>query len=172
MDPVPFRFTRESRIRIDREGHVWHEGERVENPRLARALASWVDWDPATARWVLRHELDWCFVTVDHTPFVVRAVKFVEGDPPRLEVERSDGLRETLDLDTVFVDPEGPVYAYLRGARLLGRFDRASAFAFLEHVDFGPAGGVELVAGGRRFPLHTLDAGAVPPYVRPESVGG
>ena len=70
----PFRFTRESRIRIDRDGYVWHEGQKVAHDKLARALASWVAVDPETDRYVLRNPLDWCFITVDDAPLVVRSV--------------------------------------------------------------------------------------------------
>lgn len=166
MEPGAFKLTRESRIRIDRDGRVWHEGERVENPRLAHALASWVDWDDATSRWVMRNSLDWCFVTVDHTPYVVRAVHLLEGDAPRLDCERSDGVRETIHLDDVFVDPDGPVYAYVRGGTMLARFDRAAAFALLEHAAFEGDGAVVLRLGDRTFPLRALDPGTFPPYVR------
>ena len=31
--------------RVDREGHIWHEGERVLHPGLARTLARWIDID-------------------------------------------------------------------------------------------------------------------------------
>lgn len=169
MEHAPFKLTRESRIRIDREGRVWHEGERVENPRLAHALASWIDWDDAAGRWILRNSLDWCFVAVDHTPFAVRAAHLLEGDAPRLDLERSDGVRETIHLDDVFVDPDGPVYAYVRGGTLLARFDRAPAFALLERAAVRDDGGVDLVLGERAFPLHRLDPGAVPPMVRRET---
>lgn len=166
MEAVPFKLTRESHIRIDREGRLWHEGQRVDNPRLAHALASWIDWDPGASRWVLRNSMDWCFVAVDDTPFVVRAARLLDGDTPRVDVERSDGVRETIHLDDVFVDPEGPVFAYVRGGTLLARFDRAAAFALLDHAEDDPAGGVHLLQGERSFPIHTLEPGAVPPYVR------
>lgn len=166
MEAVPFKLTRESRIRIDREGRVWHEGERVDNPRLAHALASWIDWDSSAARWILRNSVDWCYVTVDDTPYVVRAARLLDGDAPRVDVERSDGVRETLHLDDVFVDPEGPVYAYVRGGSLLARFDRAAAFALLDNAEDDPAGGVHLRFGDRTLAVHTLEPETAPPYVR------
>src|SRR5690242_707785 len=100
--PPPFRFTRESRIRIDRDGYVWHEGEKVVHDKLARALASWVAIDPETDRYVLRNPLDWCIITVDDAPLVVRSVRVHDGS--RFEVELSDGSVEALDLATVRID--------------------------------------------------------------------
>ncbi len=133
-DAVPFKLSRESNIRVDREGHIWHEGERVLHPGLARTLARWIDIEPS-GRYVMRNALDWCFITVDHTPLVVRSVT-LETDPAmRVEVELSDDTTEKLDLRTVQVDPDGVVYAHVRGGKLLARFDRQPSFKFLEHVE-------------------------------------
>lgn len=156
----PFRFSRESRIRIDADGRVWHEGERVAHPGLERALASWVDYDDAAGRYVLRNALDWCWVAVDHTPLVVRAVH-VGGEG--VAVTLSDGSREPLRLDTLRVAPDGATYAYVRGGTLLARFDRAAAFALLQHAEPEGEGYVLALAGGRS-PVGTLAPGAhLPP---------
>lgn len=144
----PFRFSRESRIRVDRDGRIWHEGERIDNPRLAEALARWIDLDPATGRWVMRNSLDWCFVTVDEAPLVVRSCRW--GSPGEgAEVDLNDGTSEGLQLDTVQVRDDGEVFAYVRGGTLLARFSRAAAFALLDRAD--PKG------------LSTLPPGTVPP---------
>jgi hypothetical protein len=150
MEPgASFVFSRESRIRIDREGRFWHEGERVAHPRLEQALASWVDLDGETGRYILRNALDWCFVTVEETPLAVRAVRVT---PSGFEVERSDGGSEPLALDTVRVTDDGRVYARVREKRLPARFDRGAAFALLEHAE-EQGGAVFLRAGGELFPV-------------------
>jgi hypothetical protein len=130
MEP-PFKLTRESQIRIDRDGHLWHEGERVEHPALARALASWVDLDPETGRYILRNSMDWCFVTVDDAPLVVRIVTF---DNQGALVTLSDGSTERLDPSTVRIDPDDVPYCSVRGGRLPARFDRTAAFTLLERA--------------------------------------
>lgn len=131
--PPPFRFTRESRIRIDRDGYVWHEGEKVLHDKLARALASWVAIDPETDRYVLRNTLDWCFITVDDAPLVVRSVRAGEG--ARFDVELSDGSIEPLDLASVRIDADDVPYCEVRGGTLPARFSRSAAFTLLEHAD-------------------------------------
>lgn len=133
-DAGQFKLSRESKIRVDRDGHIWHEGERVLHPGLARTLARWIDIDEQ-GRYVMRNALDWCYVTVDHTPLVVRAVT-LETDPAmRVEVELSDDSTEKLDLGSVQVDPDGVVYTHVREGKLLARFDRQPSFKFLEHVE-------------------------------------
>jgi Protein of unknown function (DUF1285) len=154
--PPPFRFSRESRIRIDADGHLWHDGERVEHPRLARALASWVDFDDEAQRYVLRNSLDWCWITVDLAPLTVRNVRFSGDDP---EVELSDDSREALRLDTVRATLDGEVWAYVRGGTLLARFDRSAAFALLDRVVQSDDGALSFAFGARTVPLRLLAPG-------------
>lgn len=131
-DERSFRFTRESKIRIDREGNFWHEEERVEHPGLARALASWIAIDSETGRYVLRNGLDWCFVTVDDTPLVVRTATVSEYGEVTLGL--SDGTEEALDPATLRVDEDGVVYCDVRAGTLPARFSRAAAFALLSRA--------------------------------------
>jgi hypothetical protein len=131
--PQAFRFSRESRIRIDRDGYVWHEGEKVVHDKLARALASWIAIDPETDRYVLRNALDWCFITVDDAPLVVRSVRVHDG--ARFEVELSDGSIEPLDLATLRIDADDVPYCDVRGGTIPARFSRSAAFTLLEHAD-------------------------------------
>ncbi|MEZ4394635.1 MAG: hypothetical protein R3A48_26480 [Polyangiales bacterium] len=161
MEP-PFVFSRESTIRIDVDGRVWHDGERIENPRLAESLAGWIAWDDASGRWILKNAMSWCYVTLDGTPLVVRSARVLEGEAA-VQVDRSDGARERVPLERLRVDPEGAVYAYVRGGELLARFDRAAAFAVLDRADLD-AEGLFLDVNDVRVPLMGIDSGAVPPY--------
>jgi hypothetical protein len=156
-ESVPFKLSRESSIRVDRDGHIWHEGERVLHPGLARALASWIDLDEQ-GRYIMRNALDWCFIAV-------RAVR-LETDPAvRVEVELSDDTTEPLDLATVHVDPDGVVYAHVRGAKLLASFDRQASFKFLEHVTTDGRGLMTFELGTMRVRISPLERGEtlVPP---------
>lgn len=144
-DPAPFRFSRESQIRIDAEGHVFHEGERVMHEGLARALASWVDLDDATGRYVLRNSLDWCFVTVDDCPLAVRRVRF-EG--PTVTLELSDGRDEPLDPTSLSLSADDVLYTRVRGGRLPARFVRSAAFELLSRAELDSSGRATLDVGG------------------------
>lgn len=164
MTHPPMGFTRESRIRIDAEGSVWHEGERVENPRLAEALAGWIQWEPTAQRWILKNSMDWCYVTVDDTPMAVRSARV--RDDGAVWVQRSDGETETLPAARLRIDPEGAVFGYVREGALLARFRRAAAFAVLDAVE-ASGDALWLCAAGEKFPLQALAPGAVPPHVLP-----
>lgn len=135
-EAVPFRFSRESQIRIDRDGHFWHEGTRVEHARLERALATWVELEDATGRFILKNDAQWCYVEVDDTPLVVRNV-WVDARAGAVEAELSDGTRETVVLSTLRIDEDSVVYCDVRGGRLPARFDRTAAFTLLQHAEPG-----------------------------------
>lgn len=159
MNTPPFRFSRESRIRVDRDGRVWHEGERIENARLAEALARWIDLDADTGRWVMRNSLDWCFIAVDDVPLVVRSVRF---DAEGATVALSDGSTEALRVGTLRLRDDGEVFAYVRGGSLVARFSRSASFALLERVEEGPAGPC-LRLGDAEIALQIVPPGVVPP---------
>ena len=146
---APFPFTRESSLRVDADGTFWHEGARVEHPGLARALASWVSRHPDDGRWVLENGWDWCYLTVDDVPLLVRSAR-VEG--ARLVVGLSDGSEEPLDPATLSVDREGtlrcPVKPGARGGPYPAKLSRHAQLQLAEHLREG-AGGVVLVVGGR-----------------------
>ena len=154
---APYPFSRESKIRIDRSGRFWHEGELVEHEGLARAFATWVRWDEPSQRFQLRNELDWCWITVDDAPLVVTAASVQADGSVRLSV--SDGSTELLALDTVRIDAEDVPYCTVRGGTLDARFLQAAAFSLLEHAE--PDGERwALVLGGERHPLPRVERGA------------
>jgi hypothetical protein len=154
---TPFVFSRESKIRIDREGRFWHEGERVEHEGLTRAFAQWVRWDDESQRYQLKNDLDWCWITVDDAPLVVWSASVSEDGSVRLSL--SDGTTELLDVETLRVDREDVPYCTVRGGTLDARFLQAAAFSLLEHAE--PDGdGWALALGPRRVPLARVDRGA------------
>ena len=147
-------FTRESRIRVDREGHFWHEGARVEHPGLARSFARWLTVDPETGRYVLKNDVDWCFVTVEDAPLVVRSIEMGEQGAT---LALSDGTREPLDPATLRLDEDDVPYCDVRGGSLPARFLPQPAIALLEQVRQGPSG-LSLSLGGD-WPLGRVPRG-------------
>ena len=157
--PAPFRFSRESRIRIDRDGAFWHEGQRVTHPRLAQALASWIDLDEASGRWILRNSMDWCFVQVDDTPLVVRGISFSTIERP--VVRLSDGTDEDLALDSLRIGEDDVPYCAVKGGRFPARFGRQATFDLLERASLTPDG-VVLSLGALELALRPRHGHCIP----------
>ena len=87
--PPPPGTSRESSLRLDREGQFWFEGDRVEHPRLLNALHAWVSRHPDDGRYILTNGYDWTYFTVDDVPFFVQSVREAEGGG--LELVLTDG---------------------------------------------------------------------------------
>ena len=146
--PGNFRFSRETDIRLDRHGRFWHEGTRVTHPRLARALASWIDIDPDSGRYILRNAVQWCFFQVEDTPFVVRSAR---SEPDGFILTLSGGSEEPLDIATLHTRDD-VLYCRVKHGRFPARFTSEAATTILDHAE--PAsGGLELLIGRARHPI-------------------
>lgn len=146
---------RRSGIRIDLEGELWHENQRIEHEGLRRALFRWLD-RTAEGRYVFRlDETRFAHVDVADTPLVARAARW-EGDALLLAL--SDGNEERLDPATLTIDEAGILRCEVRGGHLKARLANSAATVLAEHLD----------ADG--FALH-ID-GHVVPIPRPARGGG
>jgi hypothetical protein len=123
---LPFGLSRETRIRIDKEGRFHHEDDLITHEALARSLAGWVDVDAESGRYILRNDINWAFVTVDDTPLVVK--RFYEDDRLLL----TDGTEEPLDWASLTVSDDDIPYVRVRSGKLPARFSRQAAYSFLE----------------------------------------
>ncbi|EYF04618.1 hypothetical protein [Chondromyces apiculatus] len=113
--------SRESTIRLDKEGRFWHDGERVEHQAMEQALRSWVASHPDDGRPILTNGYDWCYFQVDDAPLFVSALH-VSGDAATLVL--FDGTEEALDPAVLSLGVDGVVYARVRGGKLEARFSR------------------------------------------------
>ncbi len=127
--PAPEGRSRESTIRLDRDGRFFHDGALVEHEKLTRAMHGWIARHPDDGRYILTNGYDWTYFTVEGTPYFVRAVRAGDGGAPTLEL--SDGSSEPLvgaSLDGARVDPSGALVVSVKrdakGGPYEARFDR------------------------------------------------
>jgi uncharacterized protein len=132
---APFPFTRESSIRLDVEGHFWHEGARVDHPKLATAMASWISKHPTDGRWVLENGYDWCYLTIEDVPLWVRSAR-IDGDV--IVSTLSDGSEERIDPRSLTVDETGALRCVVkrasRGGPYPAKFARHAQLAMGERL--------------------------------------
>jgi hypothetical protein len=93
--PAPEGQSRESTIRLDGEGHFWHDGALVDHPRLEEALHTWIARHPDDGRHILTNGYDWTYFTVDDVPFFVRGVRPDEGGALRLQLSNGEEATPT-----------------------------------------------------------------------------
>ena len=148
---LPAGFSRESRIRIDREGRLFHEGHLVEHTGLARGMMSWLTRHPGDGRWVLENGWDWCYLAVDDVPWVAGSARVVGDD---LVVSLADGSEEPIAALVVDADGvlRGAVKAAARGGPHPCKLSRTAQLSLIDHLVEGPDG-VVLVLGARNISL-------------------
>ena len=133
-------------LRLDREGHWWHEGEPVRHEGLARALHRWIDRLP-DGRYVLRLDGSrWAHFECEDTPYVARSARR-EGDSFWLLL--SDETEERLDPGTLARRGEDLV-CRVKCSRYPARLSRQAVYALGEALR-EDTDGLVLRAEGHEF---------------------
>lgn len=133
---LPAGLSRETTIRRTAEGKWFHDGQPIDNPKLARAFDRWVQ-RADDGRYCLKNEINWAYISLEGAPYFVRAVR-IEAGRPQLMLS-NDALVE-LDLRSLREGPDSALYcdAY---PGLAARFDAHAAVQLgelLEEDEHGP----------------------------------
>ncbi len=142
--PPPEGRSREGTIRLDVDGHFFHDGARVEHPGLEAAMHTWIALHPDDGRPILTNGYDWTYFTVEDVPYFVRAIR-VEAE--RVMLQLNDGTEAAWDPGSTRVAGDR-VYAAVKNGRSEARFDRhaqTSLGAILEETE----GGLSARIGGK-----------------------
>jgi uncharacterized protein len=119
--PAPEGRSRESTIRLDREGRFLHDGELVTHRGMARAFASWIARHPDDGRFILTNGWDWTYFTVEGAPFFVEGIR-VGPDGPVLTL--FDGSEEPLEPALLRLGDDGIFSTRVKGGAFDARFLR------------------------------------------------
>jgi hypothetical protein len=123
---------RQSGIRIDREGQLWHQGQSIEHEGLRSALFRWLDRTPE-GRYVFRlDQARFAYVDVADTPLVARAARW---DGERAWLALSDASEEPLDPTTLTIDGEGVLRCRVRAGKLEARLSTSAVAVLAERFE-------------------------------------
>ena len=145
--PAPEGRSRESTLRLDREGRFLHEGELVTHRGMARAFASWIARHPDDGRFILTNGYDWTYFTVEGTPYFVEGVRAGEDGPVLVLF---DGSEELLDPKTLRLDDAGVFVTAVRGGAFDAKFMRSAQLELAEWLEQDSGGRIDLVIRGTR----------------------
>lgn len=104
--------SRESTIRLDRDGRFWHDGGLVSNEALASALHSWIARHPEDGRYILTNGYDWTYFVVEDAPYSVLSVRI---EPEGIWVRLSDGSEQPLEPEGMRTGSDGALYVRVKG---------------------------------------------------------
>jgi hypothetical protein len=145
--PAPEGRSRESTIRLDREGRFFHDGEPVTHRGMARAFASWIAHHPDDGRFILTNGYDWTYFTVEGTPFFVVGVRRDAAGPVLLLF---DGSEEPLDPGALHLDEDGIFRTTVKGGSFDARFSRNAQLELASWLEENDDGSISFVASGAR----------------------
>lgn len=141
---------RQTGIRLDREGRLWHEGAEISHPGLRRALLSWLDLREEDGRPILRlDERRYAYIDVEDAHLLVTSARW-QGD--RALVSLNDGSDEELAYDTLEVGDGEALYCRVRDRRLRARVTTPAYYVLAERIE-ETADGFALRAAGEVFPI-------------------
>jgi hypothetical protein len=145
--PAPEGRSRESTIRLDREGRFFHDGELVVHRGMARAFASWIARHPDDGRFILTNGYDWTYFTVEGAPFFVETVRSTPSGPALVLF---DGSEEPLEPKNLRLDVDGVFTTTVKEGAFEARFLRTAQLELAEWLEQDGDGRVELVISGSR----------------------
>jgi uncharacterized protein len=138
-------------ISIDKEGRWFHKGAEMIQRQIIRLFYEHMSMDPMG-----RYIIDWagerCYVEVEDTAFVVRAVtpNGIEGEGLQdLQLLLSDDTIEDLQPETLSIGKEHVLYCRVKGL-FPARFSRPAYYQLAAHIE-EEAGGYYLLLHGMKY---------------------
>ncbi len=120
-------------LRLDRNGHLWHQDEEVKHPRLRQAILRWLAVN-ADGRDIVRlDEQRYAYIDVEDAHLRVTSARWRDDD--RLELSLDDGTTEELAYATLAVAADDGLACQVRGGQLRARFSSAAQQVALERVE-------------------------------------
>ncbi|HEX6243864.1 MAG TPA: hypothetical protein VFZ61_23275, partial [Polyangiales bacterium] len=105
-EKLPFGLSRETTIVRTADGRWFHEGDPIENPKLAQAFDRWVT-RAEDGRWCLKNDINWAYFQLEGAPYFVRAVRVADG---RAQLWLSTDRWVELDPQTLREGPDNVLY--------------------------------------------------------------
>jgi uncharacterized protein len=129
-EKLPFGLSRETTIVRTADGRWFHDGDPLENPKLARAFDGWIT-RAEDGRFCLKNDINWAYFKLEGPPFFVRAAQVQDG---KAELLLSNDQRVTLDPHTLREGPDSALYCQAY-PDMAARFDSHAAVQLGELLD-------------------------------------
>lgn len=140
---------RDPKLKLDREGNWFSDGEEITHPRTAKLFSRSVRRTPEGTYQVVVGE-ECCPVEVEDTPFMVRRVDFL---PDRVWITLNDDSEEDLDLTSLEIGKGNVLYCRVKGGEFPARFLRPAYYHFASRVEYNEADRYHIEMNGRKHPV-------------------
>ena len=126
-------------IRIDKDGVWYYKGNEIFRDEIVRYFYQNLKKDEV-GRYLIELEDDCCYLEVEDTPFIVRAVYrcTAEGDNQEcIYLLLSDQSIEKLNPDSLWAGKDNVLYCSVKKNAFVARFSRASYYQIAEFIEYG-----------------------------------
>ncbi|GAB4526683.1 MAG: hypothetical protein Tsb0020_44390 [Haliangiales bacterium] len=158
LTPELIERLRQTGIRLDRAGRLWHEGEEIKHSGLRRAILRWLDRREQDGRPIIRFDdTRYAYIDIEDAALLVTSARW-ERD--RVWLRLNDDSEEELDYKSLTVGADDALYCLVRGGRLSARVTTPAYYVLAEGIEpvapdesHAPGGGelFALRARGQRF---------------------
>jgi hypothetical protein len=124
-------------IFIDKEGRWFHKGAEMVHREFIQLFYENMELDDV-GRYIITIGNDRCYVEVEDTPFVIRQVRFEEGEQEGLSrcmLYLSDDTWEMLRPDSLFIGPENVLYTRVKEGAFPARFLRPAYYQLAQNIE-------------------------------------
>lgn len=160
-EKLPFGLSRETTIERTADGRWFHDGEAMENPKLARAFDRWVT-RAEDGRWCLKNEINWAYFKLEGAPYFVRGVRIepaasgAPGGAERAQLWLSTDVWVDLDPHSLREGPDNALYCDVPPGEA-ARFESHAAVQLGELLDEDADGPYFRVGSERVRPPRVAD---------------
>jgi hypothetical protein len=136
LTPEMIERFRQTGIRLDRQGRLWHEGAEIAHPGLRRALLRWMD-RLDDGRPILRLDQQrYAYVDVDDAHLLVTSARWQDD---RAFVTLNDGSEQELEYHSLQRAADDALYCTVRGGRLDARVTTPAYYVLAERIAPSPS---------------------------------
>ena len=126
-------------IRIDKDGVWYYKGNEIFRDEILRYFYQNLRQDEA-GRYLIELEHDCCYLEVEDTPFIVRAVYRCTAradDEECINLLLSDQSIEKLNPDSLWAGKDNVLYCSVKKNTFVARFSRASYYQIADLIEYG-----------------------------------
>jgi hypothetical protein len=128
-------------IRIDREGIWYYKGAEMFRREIVELFYRHLRKDES-GNYIIELENDCCYLEVEDTAFVIKAVycnenRGGEGDED-ISLLLSDGTLEKLNPDKIWIGRNNILYCAIKNNKFDARFSRSSYYQLAQYINHDP----------------------------------
>ena len=125
-------------IRIDKEGVWYYKGNEIFRDEIVKYFYQNLKKDEA-GRYLIELDDECCFLEVEDTPFIVRAVyrcTAEEDNEECIHLLLSDQSIEKLNPDSLWAGKDNVLYCSIKNNGFVARFSRASYYQIADFIEY------------------------------------